>query len=200
VLSSRTPIFNKEERGFTLIEVIVVLFFMVVAASIVVPRFGDYQKASQAKDAARNIASYIREARDLAIEQQRNVMLEPGGNGNALIARYDDTTLPVGGAANSSMSQNTSGQTAMPPIFFPDTLKAEINPVSQATDTSMPEGLSFTPDGHAPDVNVIVLYAPERGYRISVRRQGTRVRIEDANSPDTFPSPTTLNNNTGGAS
>jgi type II secretory pathway pseudopilin PulG len=183
-----------------LIEVIVVLFFMVVAAAIVIPRFGTFQRGSQAKDAARNIASYVREARDLAIERQRTITLEPGPNGNSLVARFDDSSSIVETAAGQSMDQdqNVSGEMAMPPVFFPETLKADVEPVSQSNDSDLSSGLSFTPDGHAPDVNVIILYAPDQGYRISVRRQATRVRIEDVNSPDTFPAPTTLNTNSGG--
>lgn len=79
-------------RGFTLVEILVVLVILAIAAAIVVPRvsgMGDLQVASAARMALAN----MQYAQNEAIVSQRAVTVAFDLAGNAYELRYTDGTL-----------------------------------------------------------------------------------------------------------
>jgi len=154
--------------GFTLIELVVVLFFIVVGAAMALPRFSAFQRSGQAHDAARRVAALVRGARELAIERQRPIAIQMGSSPRAIGMAYDDTLLPpitadangsnapMGstnspiGSANPNMpgGMNGAGQAptggdpgdlALPsPLFLPEPLMAAIQVDGTSESASAP--------------------------------------------------------------
>ena len=180
----------RQRRGFTLIEVMVVLFFMVVAAAIALPRFANYQKSGAAKDTARNLAGLVREARVLAIQQQRPIALIADPNTHRVELHYDDTLIPqdttemagnTGATTGTVMAAgNTTAESPRPPLYYPEILQIQAQAAQTEEAANSSGGLTFMPDGRVTDADLFVQYNPANAYKVSVRRQGTRVTIEGA--------------------
>ncbi|TMH03245.1 MAG: type II secretion system protein GspH [Betaproteobacteria bacterium] len=64
------------ERGVTLLELLVVLMLMALIAGIAIPMFGGGVSSSDLKSAAREVAAGLRFARDQAIAQRAESLLE----------------------------------------------------------------------------------------------------------------------------
>jgi hypothetical protein len=108
--------------------------------------------------------------------------------------RYDDSQLPILDSDNQVNGSNMPGgfssagnadpETPEPPLYYPDSLAVMLqtsDPSSSGLQTagtsSSGQSMTFTPDGKVSDADIIVLYAPDRGYSVQVRRQGTDLRI-----------------------
>ena len=64
------------ERGFTLLEMLIVLMLMAIIASVVIPVFGPGVSTTQLKRSARELAAGLRLARGQAIAQRTEAVLE----------------------------------------------------------------------------------------------------------------------------
>src|SRR5437870_1284568 len=64
------------ERGVTLLELLVVLMLMALIAGIAIPTFGGGVSSTDLKSAAREVAAGLRFARDQAIAQRAESLLE----------------------------------------------------------------------------------------------------------------------------
>ena len=67
----------RRERGFTLIELIVVLTITAIMAAIAVPSFGNFMAAQRAKSASYELATTLLLARSEAIKRNANVQVAP---------------------------------------------------------------------------------------------------------------------------
>lgn len=72
----------RDVRGFTLVEILVVVAIMGVLMSFAVPNFIDWQRSSTYREAARNLHDKMRLARNLAIEQNTEFQVEVNVAGN----------------------------------------------------------------------------------------------------------------------
>lgn len=179
-----TPDTRCPKRGFTLIEVIIVLFFMVVAAALILPRYGTFQRAGQARDTARNLMAYVREAREIAVESQRPVVMEIDPAARRIQLVYDDTMFPQQESAGVGVQTVGIDGRALPrpPLHYPEPLVVEMQPAGASLDPVMGGQFFVSPEGRIPDTDFLIQYGPDRGIIVTVRRQGTRVSIEDPNS------------------
>lgn len=64
------------ERGFTLLEMLIVLALMGLIAALVLPRMGSGVSTGELKSAARQLASGLRFARDTAVSRRVETALE----------------------------------------------------------------------------------------------------------------------------
>ena len=69
-----------DRRGFTAVELIVVMAIIGVITAISIPNLITYYQASTLKAAAQELASALNRARQLAITQNRNVCVQIVGN------------------------------------------------------------------------------------------------------------------------
>ena len=60
---------NNRQRGFSLIELLVVVALVGILAAIAFPSFTDWRRNMEYKSAARDIASILRDARQRAISR-----------------------------------------------------------------------------------------------------------------------------------
>jgi len=67
---------NSSPRGFTLLEIIIVISIMGVLAAISTPTFLDWAREARYRDAARGVASALREARSRAISTNQECDVE----------------------------------------------------------------------------------------------------------------------------
>jgi general secretion pathway protein H len=80
-------------RGFTLIEVMLVVVIILIAAGVVVPKFKGTFKSTQMTDATRSTVRIARYARSLAILQQEICTLRFETN-RMIVVRGTNTALP----------------------------------------------------------------------------------------------------------
>jgi general secretion pathway protein H len=88
--------FYKGESGFTLIEMVVVLVILAMAAAIVIPRLPDTRGAALGSS-ARNLATFIRYSEDQVTlsRQPLRIRLSPGtGNISVFTVSQSGTELP----------------------------------------------------------------------------------------------------------
>lgn len=62
------------ERGFTLVEVIMVIALMAIMLAIAAPSFFSWQESAQYKEVARDILSGLRNARSIAVTENKTVI------------------------------------------------------------------------------------------------------------------------------
>jgi hypothetical protein len=157
---------------------------MVIAASIVVPRYIAFQRSGQAKDTARNILAYLREAREFAIEKQRTVVVALNPDARVMQMQYNESAIPI-----LQESDSIGGGSPEEPLFYPDAVLVQVQTDSSSQgpgslggngNAQAPNEISFTPDGQTSDTNVTVLYSENQGYLVTVRRQGTELAIQSA--------------------
>ncbi len=186
-----SPRFRWSRRAFTLIELVVVLFCMVVAAATVIPRFSTYQRASQARDLARSAMAMVRDGREIAVEKQRPVTMDVSMSPRGFVLRYDDTLLPPDPNDPNANSDTRPRE----PLTFPEPLTAAIN-LPGDTLTGDTNVITFTPEGRVPDADILIQYTAARALRVSVRRQGTLIQAADAANPELPLTTTTPNTST----
>ena len=76
VLGARpSPQRHAAARGFTLLEMLVVLAIMALVAALVLPTFGSGVSTSELRSSARQIAAGLRAARSEAVSQRRETFL-----------------------------------------------------------------------------------------------------------------------------
>jgi type II secretory pathway pseudopilin PulG len=167
--------------GFTLIELVVVLFCMVVAAATFIPRYTTYQRASQARDTARSVMALVREAREIAVEKQRPVILAAIPQQHCIALQFDDTLLPP------DPNDPNAGADTLPraPLYYPDTMTAEVRLAQETISTTTSGQMTFTPDGRVPDADILIQFAPDRALQVTSRRQATVLEVADAASAGT---------------
>lgn len=132
---------KKQANGFTLIELIIVIAITGILMAIAYPSFSQWQKNAQYKEAARQLASAMSEAKSLAIAQNlehelafdlvgNNYMLRQGNRATSTLpfsSNPGDWTIiygnrqmsnPIAISAMSNCSENTANNFRFQ--FFPN--------------------------------------------------------------------------------
>jgi prepilin-type N-terminal cleavage/methylation domain-containing protein len=93
------------ERGFSLIEALVAMAIILIGASVAVVQLRSSMAVVDADKAINLVSSQLRYARQIAVDQRRNVFVEFVGNDQVRISRIEpdttttvmaDVSLPVG--------------------------------------------------------------------------------------------------------
>jgi general secretion pathway protein H len=85
-----------DRRGFTLIELVVALFVLALAAAVVAPPMGRGLEAVRLRAEVAGVASFLRAARERAITRRDALEVAVDADGRALVLRTRD-----GGASGS---------------------------------------------------------------------------------------------------
>lgn len=138
-------------RGFTLVELMVVLALMVMAAFAVLPSFVRFQQQSQLQDAARRTLVIAAEARELAVARDTEVMLiyDAGAHGLRLrIAPVEpDPDTPPTAPEETPASERRTGDLRLLDYPLDVALNIEGNAGSDGA-------LLFHPDGRSAPATV----------------------------------------------
>lgn len=76
----------RQERGFTLFELIIVIAIIGVASTVAVPEFSKWRARQAVNGAAKSLLSHLKQARVIAMAENRNVRITFGSNSYV----YDD--------------------------------------------------------------------------------------------------------------
>ncbi|MEE8445288.1 MAG: GspH/FimT family pseudopilin [Alphaproteobacteria bacterium] len=107
---------RRDETGFTLVEMTVVLLLLAAILSIVLPNVTSLFGAPSSHDAARRLTDALAEARAEAIATRKSVRFSLGGDRRSW--RYAGRT---GGAGGTALSISAAPLGRAPTIvFFPD--------------------------------------------------------------------------------
>ena len=140
-----------DQRGFTLLELIVTLFVIALAVAIVVPSVGRATDTFRGRSEVARFSAMFRYARDQAITTRRGyaVVIDPGARRASLVAAPDEVRQTR----------------ALPPD-----LEIEANPPQALTVRFDPEGVSSGGDFR--------LTSGRARYRVTVDPLTGRVRID----------------------
>ena len=84
------------ERGFTMVELMVVLGIMIIVAALIIPTIGGLMRSSKLTSSANTCAAMMRAARSMAIASSQVYCFEfDAGTDPALVGVYDDSPTAV---------------------------------------------------------------------------------------------------------
>ncbi len=91
--SSNNMSYESKQKGFTLLELLIVLLIISVSSAVVYISIGIAERKAVLKDNARRVVIHLKYAREISVMQKKVVALKPfvEGNGYALIEiRHDN--------------------------------------------------------------------------------------------------------------
>ncbi len=138
-------------RGFTLVELIIVLGILLMAASAAVPAFLRFQQGAQIQLAARRTMALAAEARGLAITRDTGVTLTYDRSAHGLRMTVDPPDLDTENAAAPGAmpaGESLTGDRRL--LEYPLDVAVEI----VQPDPSLPGELRFRPDGKASEATL----------------------------------------------
>ena len=150
----------RPQRGFTLLEILVVLIIATLLFTLVPPLFSGALPGVRLKGAARDLAVVLRETRSRAIvsNTEQTLLL--------------DTETPSYRAGNGK------------PVSLPGGISLNLQPNEGITTlTATRQSLRFYPDGSSSGGRII-LRGESRGYRLDVDWLTGNIRIEEAATDD----------------
>jgi general secretion pathway protein H len=134
----------KQLRGFTLLELLVVLVIGVLLVSLAPPLLSGLSGATELRGAARQVAAGLRSARNEAVSRQREAAL----------------TL--------DLEQHRFGVTGDPrEIALPERLAIQLYTAQEELVDATSGGIRFFPDGSSTG-GAITVSGPKRAYRVNV--------------------------------
>lgn len=148
--STRVPQRGQRQRGFTLVELIVVMVLLLIVASMVAPRMSSFFRGRALSSEARRMLSLINHAQSRAVAE-----------GIPILLWIDTRTGTYGLEAQESHAGGEGRQlifTAEPSLTLEATVAADL-PASETDDErlGLPEGLPairFNPDGFFDEASV----------------------------------------------
>jgi general secretion pathway protein H len=149
-----------DTRGFTLIELVVVLAIMALVFVVAAPQMGSFLPRTELKSGARQLAAGLREARSRAIRSNGDVVFSVDVNGR----RYSMTGDGV-------------------PHPLPDKIKLSLFTVQQEQRSNSVGSIRFFPDGTSTGGHVLV-FGDDIAYKVNVDWLTGRVEIQDQPPPD----------------
>jgi hypothetical protein len=178
-----------DERGATVIDLVVSVALVLAVAAVALPRLGDAMEREQAVMGARHIAGLLHRARFEALRRGTGVALRfdltgggssielvEDGNGNGVLQRDIDRGIDLAIAAPDRLGDHMRGvelriNQDIPDIGSGGPLAAGSDPVRIGRSSL----LSFSPTGTATAGTLYV--AGERGPQLAVRVFGATGRV-----------------------
>ncbi len=162
------------ERGFSLIEVVVVVAIIGILLAIALPPFVSWRKTLSYRQTARGIQSMLNEAKSLAITRnlQHMVVVEPGGSSYKLMPgnrAYNTAATGWGAALQAVTSPPSVTIRSKSDGTSSDNVYIQFNPNGTVRLSA--------PDGTASDGNVTVNDGSSVMFCITVSASG-RIRME----------------------
>lgn len=81
-------------RGFTLLELVVIVALMVVMASLAIPATSSWRQNAQYRQAAREAVSILRRARSIAVRQNQNTTVTVDLSNREYLLAGEETAFP----------------------------------------------------------------------------------------------------------
>lgn len=144
----------RRERGFTLVELLVVFAIMALVAGLVPMAYGRVREASQYREAVRTIMSQLRSARVLAITEGR------------------ETRFAL------DLHNRQYGLEGAPGNDLPEPLQLRVTVADREIAPGGQAAIRFLPSGGATGGSIEVLRAPGSGTRLRVDWLSGRVTQE----------------------
>lgn len=144
----------RRERGFTLVELLVVFAIMALVAGLVPMAYGRVREASQYREAVRTIMSQLRSARVLAITEGR------------------ETRFAL------DLHNRQYGLEGAPGNDLPEPLQLRVTVADREIAPGGQAAIRFLPSGGASGGSIEVLRAPGSGTRLRVDWLSGRVTQE----------------------
>lgn len=184
-LSRRGRLTRATASAFTLIELMVVLFFMVVGASLVVPRMPALLEGAKMRNAARDVAALVRSARELAVLREEPIALRYDQNYGFIIERVEtEETVAAEEAQTESEAAEEEKKPQIPehPFPLPSGIAVTVQTEEEQSQSLLPsEGdeLVFTPDGRCANARILLADSHGTGgLAVRVDLHGASVTIE----------------------
>jgi general secretion pathway protein H len=148
----------RDERGFTMLEIIAVVLVIAIVATITPPFFSSGVSATKHRAAAREVAQMLRYARTEAVAKRTDVAVD---------FDLEQRTLQIPNASNKRIAQ------------IPEGIEIKLTTTALETKNEKQASVRFYPDGGATGGRV-TLTVRERSYLVDIDWLTGRVSIEEA--------------------
>ncbi|MCX8097690.1 MAG: GspH/FimT family protein [Casimicrobiaceae bacterium] len=154
----------RRARGFTLVELLVVLVLVALIVALAPPLWGSARATSEHRSAARAVAHMLRLARSEAVARRVDVPVE-----------FDLAAREVRLASGSAAAEGGR----LRAIKLPERLVIELTTTQAETQSSERGSIRFYPDGGSTGGRV-TLRSGARAYRVDIDWFSGRVSIDEA--------------------
>lgn len=139
---------TRTRRGFTLVEILIVIVLMGILATIAMPKISQLSVSYTVASAKQEVAAYLAEARAIAIQNGRNGWFVR--NGNTILVAIDTST-------------------GAPPVRFSQVLDLQAQHGVTVTMPTNPDSIRYDPRGIATGLGgKVVIVVSKLGARDSV--------------------------------
>ncbi len=145
-------------RGFTLLELVVVMIIMVIILGVTIPRFGGILGGGDLTGFSRHVAAYLRNARELSVVRGRPISIE-----------FNETDSLI------SCIDGPEGTPSLDPVPVPGTISMSV------TSREGPDGsgvVTFHPLGNATDARIVLHARDGKVKTIKIEGMTGEVYIE----------------------
>jgi len=165
---------NRSERGFTLVELSVVVLLIVVLAAVAAPSFAGFWRASQARNCAWQVAALARRARDYAICHGVRAAVEYDEARGQFRLTAESDAPDAGG--NFEQLRLAGAQ----PVGIPEAIE-RVSVSVEGRETGPDWPVVFFPDGQALAAQ-IVLEGPQGALSVTVAPLTGRAKVVEGDA------------------
>jgi prepilin-type N-terminal cleavage/methylation domain-containing protein len=158
--TSTTGPSSESQRGFTLVELSVVVLLIAVLSAVAVPSFAGFWRASQQRNCAWQLAALAHRARDYAISRAVRVAIKYDETQRAFLLTAETD------AANAPGEFQPLQLAGAQPVGVPDAVE-QVTWSVEGHEASTDWPLVFFPDGQALEAR-IVLEGPQGAWTVDV--------------------------------
>ena len=166
---------NKTSRGFSLIEVLVVVIVIAVLAAIAIPNLTGLYQGARIREAARDITSELRRTRQLGIAKAREYRL--------CVNLDSEQYMIEGGLASNSAAAEACGaaggdwEQEIGWSGLPEGVNISCS-TDGGTDTTGTIAYKFSPNGRGTSGSIYLVDGAGNRFKIVVTSTTGRVRVE----------------------
>jgi type II secretion system protein H len=176
----------KARRGFTLIELVIVLSVLVIAAAVILPGFPAFSRSQHLRNAADRLAGMARYAGDWSVLHERALDLAYDEKAQQFTLSVAEELVdellaaPLPEESEAIPQEAPRIDSAFRVLSLPKDVKLHAGQVGEEQFGSAGR-LRFFPDGRCEDA-ILVLSAGKQQYTVRISGRRGRVTVEHGNA------------------
>ncbi|NIC41500.1 GspH/FimT family pseudopilin [Aquabacterium sp. A08] len=160
------------QRGFTLVEAMVVIAIIAIVATVAIPAFTQFLDSRRLVNAAESLANRISYARVEAIKQSKPIWVGVSAGDDWAVGLGDTNACDGTDAANCTVSTDVNGVTQNVAYFFPGDIPGTSVAVARSIRFDPTRGIATDANRTPTDFTMTVTNAAGNSLQIDVNLLG----------------------------